>query len=148
MRFRNRHTARARWRRRASVIPMPATIARCTQPPAPPLRRAEPVGVQLMRTEPVFVGTPFRVLLDFESPDDLVFISGAGNARLGHDVAHTGNASLQLPSGSTGFAVKLSSLLPAGTFPGSWTLAGAYFISRQRAVVQVLYEADGKVVAQ
>jgi hypothetical protein len=125
-----------------------ATIVGCSQPLAPPIRSGEPIGVQLMRAEPSFVGTSFRVLLDFESPTDLVFLSGASNAKLDSEVAHTGNSSLQIPSGSTGFTVKLSSLLPAGSFPGSWTLAGAYFISRQRAVVQVGYEAGGKVLAR
>src|SRR5947208_5648357 len=114
MRFRNRQTAWTRWRRRASLITLLTIIVGCSQPLAPPIRSGEPIGVQLMRAEPIYVGTPFRVLLDFESPDDLVFISGASSAKLDSQVAHTGNSSLQIPSGSTGFTIKLPAILPAG----------------------------------
>src|SRR5206468_1990885 len=104
------------------------------------------IGVQFMRAEPSFVGAPFRILCDFESETDLAFIADAPAARVDPQVAHTGGASLRLPAGVNGFTLKLASLLPPGNFPGSWTLIGGYFISREPVAVQVSYEVKGKVL--
>ena len=105
-----------------------------------------------MRVEPMFVGAPFRVLLDFESASDLAFVSSISASKLDPavkldaEVAHTGATSLQLPAGAKGrgFAVKLSALLPANDFPGQWTLIGGYFICRESTSVQIEYQAGGK----
>jgi hypothetical protein len=114
----------------------------CTEQLSPPVRSDEPIGVQLMRAEPMFVGTPFRVLLDFESPADLSFLSDLSTARIDTAVAHTGASSLQLPAGSA-VTVKLPSLLSSSAFPAAWTLAGGYFISRESASIAVTYEVGG-----
>jgi hypothetical protein len=134
----------------SSLILAITLVAGCTQPLAPPIRSGEPIGVQLMRTEPMFVGQPFRVLVDFESPSDLVFIGESAGAHVDTAVAHTGTASLRVPGSA--FTVKLPALLPStvagggGTanFPGSWTLVGAYFIAQQSTAVRISYEVNGK----
>jgi hypothetical protein len=108
-----------------------------------------------MRAEPIFAGAPFRVLLDFESPSDLAFISIIPNIpidkdhpvyQLDREVAHTGLVSLQLPAGSDPFEVKLGALLPPGDFPGVWNLAGGFFISREAATVEVSYVVGFKTL--
>jgi hypothetical protein len=112
---------------------------------SPPIRSGEPIGVQIMRTEPSLVGTPFRVLIDFESDSDLAFLADGHSATRDPEVAHTGAASLRLPAGSS-VAVKLSAMLSASNFPAAWTLGGAYFISREPATVTATYEVDGKAL--
>ncbi len=121
-------------------------IPGCTESLAPPKRSGEPIGVQLIKAESSFVGTPFRVLLDFESLSDLTFVGNSSSTILDPAVAHTGNGSLQVSGHGDGFIVKLNALLAAGDFPGQWTLAGGYFISRENTSVRVSYEVDGKVI--
>jgi hypothetical protein len=142
-------TARTRGVRCALILGV-AAVAGCSRPLAPPIRSGEPVGVQLMRTEPSFVGQAFRVLVDFESGTDFAFIADCPGGQIDPAVAHTGNSSLHVPPGAKPFVVKLSSLLPGGPadFPGAWTLVGAYFISRESTAVRVSYEVKGKAILQ
>lgn len=93
--------------------------------PTPPPLLSEPIGVQLTRAEPRLAGMPFRVLLDFEQPTDLAFLSPAGG-QCSMQMAHTGRTSLELAP-RKGIGVKLSSLLGSGAFPEKWTMAGGYF---------------------
>jgi hypothetical protein len=113
--------------------------------PTPPPLLSEPIGIQLTRAEPRLAGMPFRVLLDFEQPSDLAFLSPAGG-QCSMQMAHTGRASFELAAGK-GIGVKLSSLLGSGAFPGKWTLLGGYFKSvstkNQVAKVTVTYRAPG-----
>ena len=110
-----------------------AALSGCTenapnvQRPTPPPLTTEPIGVQMARVQPRLKGLPFRVLLDFERPTDLAFLSpGAPSPTISSDQSHTGQSSLKIAPGR--FEVKLASLLPSGgSFPGNWTLAGAYF---------------------
>jgi hypothetical protein len=140
------------WRSVAVFAAFLFALAGCTGQLAPPTRSGEPIGVQLMRAEPMFVGAPFRVLLDFESASDLAFVSTSSISKLDpvikldSEVAHTGGASLQVPAGAkgSGFVVKLSALLPTNDFPGLWTLIGGYFISREATSVQIDYLVGGK----
>lgn len=122
-------------------------LSGCSESLAPPRRSGEPIGVQLIKMDSTFIGVPFRVLLDFESAGDLAFIGSGSGTVLDPAVAHTGNGSLQVPGGANGFGVKLGALMAAGDFPGQWTLAGGYFISRENSTVQISYEVAGKVVA-
>jgi hypothetical protein len=94
--------------------------------PTPPPLKTEPIGVQMTRAEPRLVGTPFRVLLDFERPTDTAFLiaTGADAPRISSDRAHTGESALKFEHGGA-VDVKLGSLTGGG-FPGAWTLAGAY----------------------
>jgi hypothetical protein len=142
----DRRTAKKRWGGYRFYLFISAFLAGCARPLAPPVRSGEPVGVQLMRIEPGYVGTTFRVLCDFESATDLAFIGECPAAKLDPEVAHTGGASLQLPAGAGSFTVKLASLLPPGNFPASWTLAGGYFIAREPTTVQVSYDVGTKVI--
>jgi hypothetical protein len=112
----------------------------------PPLPPREPIGLQIQRACPHLQGQPFRVLLDFESPADLAFITGEPAAHLENRTAHTGSACLALPSSSGGFQVKLASLLASETFPGRWTLVGGYFYCTQPALVSVEYPAGPRGV--
>ena len=125
-----------------------AAIPGCTEngapaapPPTPPPLTTEPIGQQMARVEPRLAGMPFRVLLDFERPTDLVFVSPQSAGQRSTDRAHTGAASLQCGS-SANFDVKLSSLV-SGAFPGNWTLAGAYFSSAKSATVTLVYSVGG-----
>jgi hypothetical protein len=115
--------------------------ARRAPAPSPPPLKTEPIGVQITRAEPRLVGTPFRVLLDFERPTDLAFVSAAPSdgAELSVAKAHTGGASLRVGL-NTQIAVKLTSVVH-GDFPGTWTLAGAYFCCEQStpATVRLAY---------
>jgi hypothetical protein len=96
-------------------------------PPAPPPLATEPIGQQMSRAEPRLVGLPFRVLLDFERPTDMVFVTPqSAAAQRVSDHAHTGSSSMLCAPGAA-FDVKLSSLLAGSAFPANWTLAGAYF---------------------
>jgi hypothetical protein len=129
----------------------------CSQQPlTPPIRSGEPVGVQLMRKEPAFGEMPFRVLLDFESANDLAFIAEPagmkatveGALRVDSQVAHTGAHSLQIPGGRPReIQIKLTSMLPSD-FPGSWTLLGGYFIALENTTVRICYQVSSKIVLQ
>jgi hypothetical protein len=110
-------------------------------PPTPPPLSTEPIGQQMSRAEPRLVGMPFRVLLDFERPTDLVFLAPQSAATRSTDRAHTGSACLQCNPGAN-FDVKLSSLV-SGAFPANWTLAGAYFSSAKSATVTLVYSTGG-----
>jgi hypothetical protein len=146
-----------KWGSKVLIGVLSALVTGCgSQPLAPPVRSGEPIGVQLMRKEPRYSETPFRVLLDFESRNDLAFVSEPGGAaagetslRLDTQVAHTGAASLQipLPGKQREIQIKLTSLI-ASDFPGNWTLLGAYFISRDSAVVRVAYQVSNKTLLQ
>jgi len=119
-------------------------ISGCTEngtppaPPTPPPLSTEPIGQQMSRAEPRLAGMPFRVLLDFERPTDMVFLSPQSSvAQRCTDRAHTGSASVKCSPGAN-FDVKLSSLA-SGAFPGNWTLVGAYFSASKPASVTVVY---------
>jgi hypothetical protein len=130
------------------IVVIVLALSGCAHGPPHAPRLGQPIGVQLMQTEAMFVGAPFRVLLDFESEEDLAFISGCPSARLDSTVAHTGKTSLQLPPTAGHFSVRLPRLLDEGLFPGSWTLVGGYFLSREPASVGISYELNGQKVLQ
>jgi hypothetical protein len=108
--------------------------------PTPPPLKTEPIGVQMTRAEPRLAGTPFRVLLDFERATDTAFLiaSAADMPRTSSDRAHTGESSIKFERGGA-VDVKLASLTGGGAFPGTWTLAGAYFSSAGPASVTIAY---------
>jgi hypothetical protein len=125
-----------------------AALPGCTEngappasPPTPPPLTTEPIGQQMSRVEPRLAGMPFRVLLDFERPTDMVFVSPQSAGQRSTDRAHTGVASLRCEP-SSNFDVKLSSLV-SGPLPARWTLAGAYFSSAKAATVTLVYSAGG-----
>src|SRR5262245_25830022 len=115
---------------------------------APPARVDEPVGVQMMRVEPQLKNQRFSNLLGFETENDVVFVSGATGSSVLVDStrAHTGRNSVRVSGGV--LVVKLSSLVSPGTFPGDWTLAGAYFYSPQGTAMTIACQLDGALVAQ
>ena len=112
------------------------------QPPTPPPLQGQPIGLQIQRLEPTLQGCPFRVLLDFESPDDLAFVAGDTLAQLDTHVAHTGTSSLRLEAGQRGFQIRLGDLLGDLPFPGPWLMVGAYFYCENAATITVVYPAD------
>src|SRR5215469_4623531 len=83
----------------------------------------EPIGMQLLRAEPMLKQRKFNTLLDFESPNDLVFVETTPPAAQEHRHAHTGHASCAMGSSAT---IKLGSVMLGRPFPADWTLAGAY----------------------
>jgi hypothetical protein len=117
-------------------------------PDAPPARVDEPIGVQMMRVQPVLRTQKFRDLLSFEAPDDLVFVTGAAPKSIISDStrAHAGKSSARVSGGI--LTVKLSSLITDGSFPGKWTLAGAYVYAPQGGEMTISCQLAGALVAQ
>jgi hypothetical protein len=133
------------------LVPLAALVAGCAHddgPEAPVARVDEPIGVQMMRAQPELRNQRFNNLLSFESPNDMVFVSGASPRSVERDStrAHTGRSSVRVSDGV--LAIKLSSLVKPGTFPGSWTLAGAYFYSPSGAEMSISCQLGGAFVAQ
>lgn len=115
---------------------------------APRARVDEPIGVQMMRTQPQLKTQKFKNLLSFESDDDAVFVSGAAPDSVVPDDtrSHTGRRSLRAGRGI--LSVKLSSILPEGSFPGDWTLAGAYFYAPKGAEITISCHLGGALMSQ
>jgi len=128
------------------IVPL---FASCTQrPPDPPLQAGEPLGLQMLRTEAQLQKYPFRILLEFEAPTDPVFVRVQdASPRLDPSRKHTGSSSLLLDPGSTSMTVRLPSLFSGSTFPGRWTLAGAYFFAARPQRLTAAYEVDGQPLA-
>jgi hypothetical protein len=108
-----------------------ASMTSCGSAPrsAPPIPApANLVGPQLVRIQPELKGRRFSTLLEFESVDDLAFVSLPPSItpklQLAH--AHTARSSLLFPPGAQKVSVKLGALMSGRPFPGDWMLAGAY----------------------
>ena len=125
-------------------------IVSCAAPEAakPPARSWQPIGEQLIELDGRLRQTPFRVLLGFETESDLAFLAGVDRAKRDESIVHTGPGAVALPDGTQSFAVKLSSLLPSASFPGTWTLVGAYLHARSATVVKISYEVNGKTLVE
>ncbi|MGH7215582.1 MAG: hypothetical protein ACREIT_12525 [Tepidisphaeraceae bacterium] len=120
-------------------------IAGCSGDADPPSPRGEPVGLQLLRAEPRFKQQRFNVLLGFEHDSDPVFLlSEPRSGSIDPQSAHAGSHGLRLPAGTTRLVVKLTSLLSGRTFPGDWTLAGAYLHAEHPAEVRLSYAVEGR----
>ena len=87
-------------------------------------------------------------LLDFDSPDDITFVTSnpPGTLAIDDRLARSGRASLLVPAGTRQISVKLASLLSGREFPADWTLAGAYFHCDRASRVTLSYEAGGRLV--
>src|SRR3954471_23014831 len=98
----------------------------CAQrPEPPPLRTAEPLGLQMVRTEAQLKKYPFRILQQFEQPVDLAFVQVEGpKVELSPLRAHTGQSSALLDKGTRAATIKLPSLLSGVKWPGQWTFVG------------------------
>src|SRR2546423_4947566 len=83
----------------------------------------EPIGMQLLRAEPMLKQRRFNTLLDFESPDDAVFVASQPAATREHRHAHTGKGSGAI---GTSAKINLASVMLGRPFPGDWTLVGGY----------------------
>src|SRR3954447_18418000 len=118
----------------------------CTskRPEPPPMRtNAEPVGLQMVRTEAQLKKYPFRILQQFEQPVDLAFVQVDGpKVELSSLRAHTGQSSALLEKGTQTATIKLPSLLSGVKWPGQWTLVGAYFYAEKPQRVRAVYEVD------
>src|SRR6266850_3955768 len=117
------------------------------RPEPPPLRIAEPVGLQMVRTEAQLKKYPFRILQQFENPVDLAFLIIDGPpARLSTDRAHTGQSSALLERETQTATIKLPSLLSGVRWPGQWTFVGAYFFVEKPQKMRAIYEIDGRAI--
>ena len=85
----------------------------------------------------------FNTLLDFESPDDLVFISSNPAATQDQRHAHTGHACAAIGTGAT---INLSSVMAGRAFPGGWTVVGPYIWVDRAADIKLDCVAAGKQV--
>src|SRR4051812_50101467 len=61
----------------------------------------EPIGMQLLRTEPMLKQRRFNTLLDFEKADDLVFVSAKPPPTQIGPRGHTGKASGAIGTAAT-----------------------------------------------
>ncbi len=109
----------------------------------PPVSEAEPLGLQMVRTEAQLKGYPFRALLGFEAETDAVFMKVDGQGGMNSGQQHTGRGSFVIERGSRGVGVKLGSLFSGSEFPGRWVLAGAYFYAERAERLTAVYEVDG-----
>jgi hypothetical protein len=100
----------------------------------------EPIGMQLLRAEPMLKQRKFNTLLDFESPNDLVFVGTQPAATQERRHAHTGHVSCSIGSTAT---INLASVMLGRPFPADWTLAGAYLWSPHDATVEIDCVANG-----
>src|SRR3954462_10413323 len=100
----------------------------------------EPIGMQLLRAEPMLKQRKFNTLLDFESPNDLVFVGTQPAATQERRHAHTGHVSCSIGSTAT---INLASVMLGRPFPADWTLAGAYLWSARPASVEIQCSAGG-----
>jgi hypothetical protein len=118
-------------------------------PSADPLAPRADAAVR-MNAQPVasLPGRRVSALLDFDSPDDLTFVTSdpAGAIRNDARLARSGRRSLLIPPGTREVVIKLPSLLSGRSFPADWTLAGAYFHCDRAAVVTMSYEVGGRAV--
>lgn len=92
-------------------------------------------------------GRRISALLDFDSPDDLTFVTAeppgvSADARL----ARSGRRSLLIPPGTREVTLKLPSLLSGRSFPADWTLAGGFFHCDRPTRVTMSYEVGGRAV--
>src|SRR5689334_10466342 len=128
--------------RHLSVVVVLVLVWGCAQDPRDVVDYSnEPIGMQLLRTEPMLKQRRFNTLLDFESPNDLVFLTAKSAAQLEPRHAHTGHASGLIGAGAT---IKLSSLMAGRAFPGDWTVAGAYVYADRPANVTIDCTGGGK----
>jgi hypothetical protein len=101
-----------------------------------------PVPVPLSHVEPDLKDQRIDDLLDFESPNDQVFVTAEGGlAWITTERAHSGVNSYELAPGATVLRVKLSSLMEGRAFPGDWTMIGAYFYSAHDFTVSASCDA-------
>jgi hypothetical protein len=103
-----------------------------------------------MTAQPVasLPGRRISALLDFDSPDDLMFVTSepGGVLRADSRLARSGRRSLLIPPGTREVVVKLPSLLSGRSFPADWTLAGAYFHCDAATTVTMSYEIGARAV--
>ncbi len=96
---------------------------------------SEPIGVQMMRVEPHLKNQRFNTLVGFESPSDTVFVTAAGGGRVARDAQHAHTGRYALRTDAKELHPKTLALLPAGSFPGKWTLLGGYVYAPEGAQV-------------
>jgi len=102
------------------------------------------ISAQLKQRDDVLIGQRFRNLVDFEMPDDAVFVSP--NA-IRSQTAHTGAGAMRTADG--GVEIYLSKLLSGQSRVGEWTLAGVYCRADADGPVTVeLASSDNRVLAR
>jgi hypothetical protein len=108
---------------------------------------ARSVGLQLLRTEAQLARYPYFTLLSFETEADEVFVRSQGvSPQRVTDLWHTGEACLRLPAGTRRAEVKLEALHSGRSWPGPWTLIGAYFRTTAPQRLTAAFEAAGRVL--
>jgi hypothetical protein len=93
-------------------------------------------------------GRRVSALLDFDSPDDLTFVTSepANVIRADARLARSGRTKPAHPARHARNRVKLPSLLSGRSFPADWTLAGAYIQCDRTTVVTMSYEVGGRAL--
>src|SRR5688572_11194938 len=100
---------------------------------------AEPLALQMVRTEEQMRKYPFLTLLDFEMATDPIFVRAeGGGVGLDSSRSHTGASSLLLEAKT--LTVRLPSLVRGTNFPGRWTLLGMYVQPARTQRMTAAYE--------
>ncbi|MEA2710450.1 MAG: hypothetical protein QOF78_3051 [Phycisphaerales bacterium] len=128
-----------------------ATISGCGRMPAPADRLTPGRDSAVRMSAQALASLPARrvsALLDFDSPEDLTFITSEPAGVVVNDarLARSGRRSLLIPPGTRDVIVKLPSLLSGRSFPADWTLIGAYIHCNQTTTITMSYEVAGRPV--
>jgi hypothetical protein len=126
------------------VVAMCGCAAKPSAAPSPDGRAA----LAKMTAQPAQLPPGRRVstLLDFESADDLTFLTSdpAGAASIDGSMSRNGSHCLLLPPGTRSISLKTPVLLQGRSFPADWTLLGGYVFAEQPIVITMTYEIGGK----
>lgn len=119
------------------------------QPPASRLAAADAANRLNAYSTPPLPGRRISALLDFDSPDDLTFVTSEPAGVLANDaqLARSGRRSLLIPPGTRQVTLKLPSLLSGRAFPADWTLAGGFLHCDRPTGVTISYELAGRAVS-
>ena len=134
-----------RW---AAAALLTATFGCAAKPFSPTPLTAQPLGVQLLATEPTLHDEQFSELLGFETPEDLEFVSAdAGPLTIDNFNAHTGLHSLAIPADATRVEFDLSTLLGSQSTINC-TLIGSYFRVPKLTEVLICLKNGDTILAQ
>ena len=126
---------------RTTALLLSAVLVGCAASRSPIVSDDALLGRQLQKQDADLIGQQFRTLLDFEHPQDFVFVSPTF---AGQNAGHTGKTALLADKSAT---VNVSSLLYGAALPGAWTLVGGYVRGGGGRVSAVLL-ADGREIAR
>ena len=110
----------------ACVIGLLILASCAAEPPVVALGPVLNASQQLMIAAPWLHDARYSMLLDFESPDDALFVQTAGNGAVVGDRGFTGHGSFRVDGNASRLSIKLDSLLAGRPFPADWSMIGGF----------------------